>query len=94
MKERELTRSLLKIWKEIRAVRNQQGYTNTSHKLIIKKESVNVTQDKQKWDLEIKRELQEIKEEFDVSFEEKMKQFETDMDKWKFMHSKYFVHNF
>ena len=93
LKERELTRSLLKIWKEIRAVRNQQGYTNTSHKLIIKKESVNVTQDKQKWDLEIKRELQEIKEEFDVNFEEKMKQFETDMDKWKFMHSKSLVHN-
>ena len=44
--------------------------------------------DRQKWDLELQRELQEAKEDFDVNFEKKMKNFQDDMEKWKEMHSK------
>ena len=34
---RRLTRAILELWKEIRDVRNRQGYNNTSHKIVIKK---------------------------------------------------------
>ena len=34
---RRLTRAILELWKEIRDVRNRQGYTNTGHKIVIKK---------------------------------------------------------
>ena len=37
--ERKLTRSLLEMWKEIRDVRNKQGFNNTTHRLVIKKVS-------------------------------------------------------
>ena len=36
-RERELTRNLLQLWKDIRDVRARKGYTNTGHKLIIRK---------------------------------------------------------
>ena len=36
---RRLTRAILELWKEIRDVRNRQGYTNTGHKIVIKKVS-------------------------------------------------------
>ena len=88
LKERELTRSLLKIWKEIRDVRNQQGFSNTNHKLSIKKESVNVNSDKQKWDLEIERELQEAKEDFETNYEKMMNDYVLEMEKWKEVHNK------
>ena len=43
---------------------------------------------RQKWDVELQRELQEAKEDFDVNFEKKMKNFQDEMEKWKEMHSK------
>ena len=88
LKERELTRALLKLWKEIRKIRNQQGFSNTFHKLVIKNVKVNASNDRQKWDLELQRELQEAKEDFEVNFEKKMKNFQDEMEKWKEMHSK------
>ena len=36
---RKLTKAILELWTEIREVRNKQGYSNTSHKIIIKKVS-------------------------------------------------------
>ena len=39
LKERELTRALLKLWKEIRQVRTQQDFSNTCHKLVICEEN-------------------------------------------------------
>ena len=35
--EKKLTTAILALWTEIRDVRNRQGYTNTSHKIVIKK---------------------------------------------------------
>ena len=46
LKERELTRALLKLWKEIRKIRNQQGFSNTFHKLVIKNVKVNASNDR------------------------------------------------
>lgn len=87
-KERQLTRSLLSQWKEIRDVRTKYGFTNISNKLVIRKESVSMTVDKQKWDADLKTELRDEKEVFESTFEQRMKTFEQDMNAWMEIHSK------
>ena len=84
--ERELVRTLLGYWKDVRELRNRQGYSTTNHKIAIKKESVNQTADKLRWEREIGRELQFKKEEHETNFQENMKSFRLAMDSWKETH--------
>ena len=51
-------------------------------------ESVNVTADKHKWNLEMKRELKFVKEEQKRNFESDMKAYEEDIEAWREIHSK------
>ena len=51
-------------------------------------ESVNVTADKHKWNLEMKRELKFVKEEQKRNFERDMKAYEEDIEAWREIHSK------
>lgn len=87
-RERELMRAVLGLWKEIRDVRTKQGFQNTNHKIIIKKESSNMQADKLKWSHELARELSEAKEEFESNYEERLNQYDKDTELWKEMHSK------
>ncbi len=43
--ERELVRSILGLWRDLREVRRKQGFTITSHKLTIHKEAPDQHQD-------------------------------------------------
>ena len=86
--ERELVRSLLGMWKDVREIRNRKGYSTTSHRIAIKKESVNQTADKLRWEREIMRELQFKREEHESNFQENMKSFRLAMDAWKDTHNR------
>ena len=45
--ERELVRSILQVWRDLRDVRKAQNYSVTSHKLLIHKENADIAQDMQ-----------------------------------------------
>ena len=49
---------------------------------------MNVTADKHKWNLEMKRELKFVKEEQKRNFERDMKAYEEDIEAWREIHSK------
>ncbi len=85
--ERSLTRSILELWKEIRQVRNTQGYQNTAHKIVIKKESVVVSADKEKWATELKRELSFAKEEHMANYDKLQAAYTNQIQVWKDMHN-------
>lgn len=86
--ERTLTRSILELWKEIRVLRNSQGYQNTHCKVVIKKESVNASADKKKWSHELKRELEFAKEDHLSNYDQLLAKYETDIETWKETHNK------
>ena len=73
----------------MREARNRQGHSSTSHKIAIKKESVNQTADKLKWEKEITRELQLKREEHEFSYQENLNAYKAAMDSWKDTHSKF-----
>ena len=47
--EKDLVKSILASWKDLRDVRKKQSFTITGHKLAIHKESANVEEDKRNW---------------------------------------------
>ena len=47
--EKDLVKSILASWKDLRDVRKKQSFTITGHKLAIHKESANMEEDKRNW---------------------------------------------
>ena len=88
-KERELVRIILGMWKEVRETRSRQGFSSTNYKILIKKESVNNTADRSKWEKELMRELNFRKEEHEATYEKNLSQYKKAMEAWKETHSKY-----
>ena len=88
-KERELVRIILGMWKEVRETRSRQGFSSTNYKILIKKESVNNTADRSKWEKELMREINFHKEEHEATYEKNLSQYKKAMEAWKETHSKY-----
>ena len=88
-KERELVRIILGMWKEVRETRSRQGFSSTNYKILIKKESVNNTADRSKWEKELMREINFRKEEHEATYEKNLSQYKKAMEAWKETHSKY-----
>ena len=50
---------------------------------------MNVTADKQKWSMELKRELRFAREEHKCNYEREMKAYENEIESWRGVHSKF-----
>lgn len=80
---RELIKSILFTWKSIKAIRNEQKYTNTSVKLIIKKEYNDYDFEKENWEQNIEEEANDIASDYEKTFSDCVKKYKTDLKEWK-----------
>lgn len=80
--DRMLMKNIIRTWKEIRAVREQQRCTNTSVKLQIVKESMDKAADEHMWRDDLEEEIEEAKEEHSEQYARKMLLYKEQMDKY------------
>ncbi|XP_066527206.1 coiled-coil and C2 domain-containing protein 2A isoform X2 [Hoplias malabaricus] len=82
-KDRTLLKNIIKVWKELKALREFQGFTNTPYKLYLRKEEVHRELDEQQQEAEIMSELAELQAEMEEDYERKMIDYRRKMEEWK-----------
>ncbi|KAM4809986.1 coiled-coil and C2 domain-containing protein 2A [Rhinophrynus dorsalis] len=82
-KDRTLLKSIVKVWKEIKSLRDFQKFTNTPVKLYLRKEEVNRKMDEEDYESEIQAEVHELMEEYSEEYEKDMRQYRSDLQQWK-----------
>ncbi|KAL9987688.1 hypothetical protein ACROYT_G002035 [Oculina patagonica] len=81
--DRGLLKNMLKCWREIKTLRESQGYVNTQLKLAVRREETNKEEDEALFEEELAEELQERKEEFDAEYQDKQVEYEEELKEWK-----------
>ncbi|KAJ7389194.1 Coiled-coil and C2 domain-containing protein 2A, partial [Desmophyllum pertusum] len=81
--DRVLLKNMLKCWREIKALRESQGYVNTQFKLAVRREETNKEEDEALFEEEMAEELQERREEFDEQYQDKQAEYEEELKEWK-----------
>ncbi|KAI1888734.1 hypothetical protein AGOR_G00171780 [Albula goreensis] len=82
-KDRALLKSIIKVWKEMKALREFQRFTNTPYKLYLRREEVQSEQDAQSYEAEIQLELQELQEECEEEYERKLQEYRRAQEDWR-----------
>ncbi|XP_073430700.1 coiled-coil and C2 domain-containing protein 2A isoform X1 [Dendrobates tinctorius] len=82
-RDRILLKSLIKVWKEIKSLRDFQKFANTPVKLYLRKEEVHREIDEEEYEEEIQAEINELMEEHTEEYEKNVKQYRSDHQQWK-----------
>ncbi|XP_073198577.1 coiled-coil and C2 domain-containing protein 2A isoform X5 [Lepidochelys kempii] len=82
-KDRTLLKTIIKVWKEMKSLRDFQKFTNTPMKLYLRKVEVDQRSDKKIYEAEIQAEINELLEECMEEYEKKMKEYKTELQEWK-----------
>ncbi|XP_010162789.1 coiled-coil and C2 domain-containing protein 2A, partial [Antrostomus carolinensis] len=82
-KDRMLLKTIIKVWKQIKSLRDFQKFTNTPMKLYLRKEEVDQTLDEKAYEAEIQAEINELLEEYMEEYEKKMEEYKTELEEWK-----------
>ncbi|XP_067325078.1 coiled-coil and C2 domain-containing protein 2A isoform X3 [Anolis sagrei] len=82
-KDRVLLKAIIKVWKEIKSLRDFQKFTNTPLKLYLRKEEVDKRLDEKAYETEIQAEITELFEESNEEYEKKMEKYKIDLQEWK-----------
>ncbi|XP_077389607.1 coiled-coil and C2 domain-containing protein 2A isoform X3 [Festucalex cinctus] len=82
-KDRTLLKNLIKVWKEIKALREFQKFTNTPHKLYLRRENVDRQSDEREFERDILSEVWELEAEGEVDYQRKMADYKKQLDEWK-----------
>nr|XP_061833476.1 coiled-coil and C2 domain-containing protein 2A-like isoform X1 [Nerophis lumbriciformis] len=82
-KDRALLKSLVKVWKEIKSLREFQKFTNTPYKLCLRRENVDRQSDEQEYEKEVLAEVWELEAEEDVDYQRKLAEYKKQLDQWK-----------
>ncbi|XP_062492386.1 coiled-coil and C2 domain-containing protein 2A isoform X1 [Pezoporus occidentalis] len=82
-KDRMLLKSIIKVWKQIKSLRDFQKFTNTPMKLCLRKEQVDQRLDEEAYEAEIQAEINELLEEYMEEYEKKMEEYKTELKEWK-----------
>ncbi|NXK95290.1 C2D2A protein, partial [Formicarius rufipectus] len=82
-KDRMLLKTIIKVWKQMKSLRDFQKFTNTPMKLYLRKEEVDQRSDKEAYEAEIQAEIKELLEECMEEYEKKMKEYKTELQDWK-----------
>ncbi|XP_025034195.2 coiled-coil and C2 domain-containing protein 2A isoform X1 [Pelodiscus sinensis] len=82
-KDRTLLKTIIKVWKEIKSLRDFQKFTNTPIKLYLRKEEVDQRSDKKNYEAEIEAEINELLEEYMEEYEKKKEEYKTELQEWK-----------
>ncbi|XP_019381477.1 PREDICTED: coiled-coil and C2 domain-containing protein 2A isoform X1 [Gavialis gangeticus] len=82
-KDRMLLKTIIKVWKEIKSLRDFQKFTNTPMKLYLRKEEVDRRSDEKAFEEEIQAEINELLEEYIEEYEKNMEEYKTALQEWK-----------
>ncbi|KAM5338395.1 coiled-coil and C2 domain-containing protein 2A isoform 2-T5 [Glossophaga mutica] len=82
-KDRMLLKTIIKVWKEMKSLREFQRFTNTPLKLVLRKEKVDQKADEEAYEAEIQAEISELLEELSEEYEQKMEEYKTAYQQWK-----------
>ncbi|NXG17571.1 C2D2A protein, partial [Grallaria varia] len=82
-KDRMLLKTIIKVWKQMKSLRDFQKFTNTPMKLYLRKEEVDQRSDGEAYEDEIQAEIKELLEECMEEYEKKMEEYKTELQDWK-----------
>ncbi|KAM7157013.1 coiled-coil and C2 domain-containing protein 2A isoform 2-T2 [Molossus nigricans] len=82
-KDRMLLKTIIKVWKEMKSLREFQRFTNTPLKLVLRKEKVDQKADEDAYEAEIQAEVSELLEEHSEEYEQKMEEYRAAYQHWK-----------
>uniref|UniRef100_A0A8C6K4A6 Uncharacterized protein n=1 Tax=Melopsittacus undulatus TaxID=13146 RepID=A0A8C6K4A6_MELUD len=82
-KDKMLLKTIIKVWKQIKSLRDFQKFTNTPMKLYLRKEQVDQRLDEEAYEEEIRAEINELLEEDMEEYEKKMEEYKTELKEWK-----------
>ncbi|XP_042326505.1 coiled-coil and C2 domain-containing protein 2A isoform X2 [Sceloporus undulatus] len=82
-KDRSLLKAIIKVWKEIKSLRDFQKFTNTPLKLYLRKEEVDQRLDEKEYEAEIQSEIAELFEENNEDYEKNMEKYKLELNEWK-----------
>ncbi|XP_037554278.1 coiled-coil and C2 domain-containing protein 2A [Nematolebias whitei] len=87
-KDRTLLKNMIKVWKEIKALREFQKFTNTHYKLYLRRENVDRASDERKYEEEILTEVLELEAESEGEYQKKLAEYHKQLDEWKLWRKK------
>ncbi|XP_048108289.1 coiled-coil and C2 domain-containing protein 2A isoform X3 [Alosa alosa] len=82
-KDRALLKNIVKVWKEIKALREFQRFTNTPFKLYLRREEVDRASDEREHEAEILAEVSELQAESWEDYEKKVTEYKQQNEEWK-----------
>nr|XP_033804794.1 coiled-coil and C2 domain-containing protein 2A isoform X2 [Geotrypetes seraphini] len=82
-KDRTLLKTIIKVWREIKSLRDFQKFANTPLKLCLRKEEVHHKTDQEAYEAEIQAEINELLEEYMEDYEKKIEEYKTKYRRWK-----------
>uniref|UniRef100_A0A3B4Y177 Coiled-coil and C2 domain containing 2A n=1 Tax=Seriola lalandi dorsalis TaxID=1841481 RepID=A0A3B4Y177_SERLL len=82
-KDRTLLKNIVKVWKEIKALREFQKFTNTPYKLYLRRENVDRPSDEQKYEDEILAEVEELEAESEEDYQRELVEYRKQLEEWK-----------
>uniref|UniRef100_A0A671WHZ0 Coiled-coil and C2 domain containing 2A n=1 Tax=Sparus aurata TaxID=8175 RepID=A0A671WHZ0_SPAAU len=82
-KDRTLLKNIVKVWKELKAQRDLQKYTNTPFKLYLRRENVDRASDEREYEDEILAEVVELEAESEEDYQRKLAEYKTQLEEWK-----------
>ncbi|KAK7131842.1 hypothetical protein R3I93_018415 [Phoxinus phoxinus] len=82
-KDRALLKSIIRVWKELKALRDFQRFTNTPFKLFVRREKVEREQDEQECEDDIMAEVEELQAEMEEDYQKKMSEYRRQHEEWK-----------
>lgn len=85
--EKDLVKSILASWKDLRDLRKKQNYTITGHKVTIHKEVVDVEEDRRVWKYELEREFLEQVHQFEERKEVEEREYQEALERWRVLHA-------
>ncbi|XP_078401088.1 coiled-coil and C2 domain-containing protein 2A isoform X1 [Cetorhinus maximus] len=82
-KDWTLLKSLVKVWKDIKSLREFQKFTNTPIKLHLRRQEINWKADQISYECEIQTEVAELLEDNQEQYENKMEEYKMKYEEWK-----------
>uniref|UniRef100_A0A3Q3GAB6 Coiled-coil and C2 domain containing 2A n=1 Tax=Labrus bergylta TaxID=56723 RepID=A0A3Q3GAB6_9LABR len=82
-KDRTLLKNIVKMWKDMKALRDFQKYTNTPYKLYLRRENVDRATDEREYEEEILAEIVEWEAESEEDYQRKLAEYKEQLEEWK-----------
>uniref|UniRef100_A0A8D3D0Z3 Coiled-coil and C2 domain containing 2A n=1 Tax=Scophthalmus maximus TaxID=52904 RepID=A0A8D3D0Z3_SCOMX len=82
-KDRTLLKNIIKVWKDIKALREFQKFTNTPYKLYLRKQNVDRASDEREFEDEILAEVMELEAESEEDYQRRLAEYKKQLGEWK-----------